>query len=308
MIDHIKVESLGYFYPELSGGKEFDRSQDFEKFGILFSRQHNRNGNYAYHVGSFGNLLVKINGRSVSIENSLHKFYHGNNYSNFTHSEINNAIEMIEEQFKIPSADFKIKSLEVGINIGYSSQLFEFCKLYIMDEFDKMRKGNKVYGKKVYKSEYDFKVYDKPLETKLNSESTLIDVFGKSIDLPEGINRIEAKFKKMRPISSIVSTLNDLKSSVNLENLGNKLVGYFDNANMRKQYDYTTLTPRQQELFFAGFERDFWKETKMNTHTRKKKRREWKKCIAIMDEALNNNPKQEFRDLMLGKINYLTSN
>lgn len=293
---------------------EFYKYPEFEMFGIEFNRQHNISGKYAYHVGSLDNLKVIINPRGLLIQNSLHKFYHGNNWGDFKYSEIKETVERIEEKFNMSSKNFKLKTLEAGINVEFKLQMHELCKLYIMDEFDKMKKGKNIYGKKVFKSDYDFKIYNKYLETKLNNDYDFLDVFGNPINCSKGRNRVEIKFKKMRAISSFITTLSDLSSNSNLEKLGNKITKYFDNVNFLSEnsflnnYDFTVLTPRQQELYFAGFNKIFWEVAKNNMNTRKKKRNEWKRCVKLLNETLINPPVEEFKKLILNKIQYLISN
>lgn len=276
-----------------------------EMFGLNFYAYFNKQGNYVGHQSSFDGLNVRIRAGRLFIENSLHKFHKGNNYTDFTHSEIVNAIKRIEDQFNISSEDLKFKKIEVAINYPKTIQLHKQFGLYVMNEFENMRKDKKTYGKKFFGSDYNVKSYDKSLETKLRGS---LDAMGNKTIIPLDINRFEVQYKRMRPLEPILTNLSDLKNRDTLEKLGLMIMKCFDKIKFSKKYNYSILTPRERELVFAGYNSQFWEEEKINMNTRKKKRILFNKCIKKLDSELSNDPKIEIQNLLLEKINYLVSN
>nr|WP_321232380.1 hypothetical protein [uncultured Psychroserpens sp.] len=299
MLDNLKVLDIENSYSIPS------RTEPFRMFDAEFFPRYNQKGKYTYHSATFENLVAKITGGRFTLENSLNKFVHGNNYNDFTHSEIINAIERIENKFKISSGNLKLKRLETAVNFQSKVQLYKLFGLYVMDEFENMRKGKTIYGKKFYGSEYNVKDYDKTLETKLNGD---LDAYGNKELAPNGTNRFEIEYKKMRPLNGVLVTLSDLRNKAVLEKLGLMILKCFDKVEILKDYNYSILTPRERELVFAGYSSQFWEVEKLNMNTRKEKRSRFKKCIKKLDSDLTINPKNETRNLMLEKINYLVSN
>jgi len=299
MIDNFKVEDVENAHSIPS------RTKPFKLFDLNFYPRYNQEGKYAYHFATFENLVAKITGGRFTLENSLHKFVHGNNYTDFTHSEIVIAIERIEDKFKISSKNLKLKRIEVAVNFEYEKQFHNSFRLYGMNEFDKMRSGKTVYGKKHYGSEYNVKGYNKSVETKLHRK---FDTLGNQIIAPKNINRFELEYKKMRPLNSLLTTLADLKNKGALEKLGFMIMKCFDKMQLSKKYNYSIISPRERELVFAGYNSQFWEEEKINMNTRKKKRSLFIRCVKKLDAELHIDPKNKIRELMVEKINYLISN
>lgn len=179
MIDNFKAEDVENVYSIPSSTKPFNL------FGETFYPRYNFEGKYRCHSASYRNLVIKITGGRLTIENSLHKFINSNNYSDFTFSELNNAIEQIESKLKIQSEHLKLKRIEVAVNIEYLEQFNNLFILYGMKEFDNMRSGKTIYGKKFFGSEFNVKGYDKTIETKLNRE---YDDLGTQIKAPDNVS------------------------------------------------------------------------------------------------------------------------
>ena len=304
MIDNFKLEHIGDYYKVFTDIRVYE---PFERFGLSFYPRYNRNGNYSYHSALYHNLLVKIYGDRLTIENSLHKFYHGYNHSDFTHSEIVSAIEAIENYFKIPSEDLYFRRVEIALNINYPEQVHEQIQHYKLNQFENMRKGKTVYGKKCFMSEYNIKFYNKYIEDKLNNNSYINDRYSNDISIPKTEKRYEVEYKKMRPLKGTLTTLSDLKKKRVILALGQKIIKYFDSVVIQSNYDYRLLTPRQRELVFAGSNSDFWDTEKINMNTRSKKMKLYNSCIKMLDNNLSDNPKYEVKNLMLEKIHHLVT-
>ncbi len=300
MVDNFKAEYVDLVKPIRS------ISKPFERFGLIFQPHYNYTGKYVYHWASLENeLVIKIwkNGRMI-IQNSLHKFFIGNNFTNFTRQEVKLAVEKIENILQLPATKFKIINLECAVNFTTELPFHLMFNSFKMNPFDNMRKDKTVFGKKCYLNDYTVKGYNKFLEVNLNPNS---DELEKSI-VPKFLKRFEVDFKRMRAFSGKTLYLSDLKSVNTFKLFGNKLVDCFLNVEMNKNYDYSILTPRERELFFAGRNSEFWKVEKMNMNTRKAKRRKYLSIEKKLDLSIINDPQVEIENLMKEKVNYLISN
>ena len=112
----------------------------------------------------FKGLKVILYEDKIRITNSLHKFCKGNNYSDFTFSELTDSINLITNYFEIEASQFVIRKLEYGFNITTPQPAKEYLNLfaeYHSREFEKMKHKHIFYGRKCVMSEYALKVYDK---------------------------------------------------------------------------------------------------------------------------------------------------
>jgi len=304
MVDNFKIEFTGnqHVIPSFENIVEI--------FNTLFYPHYNKEGKYLYHWANIqNNLVAKIDKRRnevMTIENSLHKFWHGNNFEDFTFSEILQAIDQIEKILNIPSRFLKFKKVEIGINIENNISSFDLLKSYKMNDFDRMRSGKKVYGKKIFLTDFDIKYYNKFMETELSQRTNMID--SNSVFIPKNLYRFEIGYKRMRPLEGILTRLSDLRDIKTLQKLGHKLLDTFNLIDMHKDYNFSVLSPRERELVFAGMNSEFWEIEKINENTRKDKRRKYLNCIKRLNENLSEDPKELILDLLSDKLNYLITN
>lgn len=299
MIDNIKAEFESDIFNDF---KPEDFYKPFHQFGIDFYPKYNRQGKYSHHIGSYKRLSIKAYLNCIKIENSLHKFSKGNNYSQFTKSEIVSVIEELEEVFGIPSYLIKVKKLEVGINIETSVSFYSLFNQYKSNKFESMRHGKKVYGSKSFMTEFNIKGYNKKNQTQLMYRDY------RYLDLSDNLQRFEMEFKSMRPLKGLVTKLSDLKNANTLKELGNMLLCYYDSILFKDNYDFSTLTPRKRELVYAGMNDEFWETEKINMNTRKKKRTMFNKIIKELEANSDKNQKAEVRHIMFDNINFLIEN
>lgn len=245
--------------------------------------------NISKHQTIFENLLITIDDSEISISNSLHKLVKGNNYSDFTFSELLKAIELIEDITGIAAKEFTLKKLEFALNIETSKPAYKYLEMFSDfkgKEFDKMRWGAFWYGIKYFFTEYALKVYDKTEFAKRKDGETT----GKNI------LRFEIQYNRQRKIP-IVKTLSDLKNSENLKALFKQYIETVDKLNAIGNEDFSKISNRERELYFAGGNSRFWMvEREANRHTAKDKRKHFRK---IQQEII---PK----DLITGFVTDLT--
>lgn len=217
---------------------------------------------------TFKNLYFSVKGDVLFIRNSLHKFCKGNNYSDFTHSELIESIRYIEYLTEISADNYLINKLEFGMNILPSFSPLQ--ELESIGDFKgycpaPMISRPTIYGKKFYLTQYALKLYDKKFQVykmdgiKIKYELLRVEMeYGRRDKLPEGIVRLE-----------------DLKRPSALRLLLGELCKNIDRIRLTGNEDFSGLRGRDVELYFAGLNRQFWNNLEkgnINTFESRKKR------------------------------------
>lgn len=235
------------------------------------------------------NMLFTLTENELSITNSLHKFIKGNNYSDLTFSELLNAIEQIEEITEINAKEFIIKKLEFAINVitpHPAHQYLERFSNFKGREYDKMRIGAFWYGIKYFFTEYCLKIYDK---------SELIKRKDKE-NINKNILRFEIQYNRSRKIP-IVNNLSELKDPAILKEIFKEFIETIESIKCSGDEDFSLITTRERELYFAGGITRFWNVEKvLNRNTAKSK-------IAKYREIQN---RIVPKDLMTEFVNFIT--
>lgn len=157
MYDTIQIEMPFSNYPDVD-----DRDEKFEWKGILFSPNYNKAGGVTNHYAQVENLRINVtDGYKLYAENSLHKYLKGENYSDFTRSEVIEAIDKLE--YFIPNSSKGIvKKIASGVN--YVPDTNKEWLNHRLKQFAPMLAKGKQYGYKCYHSDYSVKGYNKEFE------------------------------------------------------------------------------------------------------------------------------------------------
>lgn len=304
-VDNFKAECVSELFTIKN------RSKPYKLLEIVFHPQHNHEGKYRFHFAQLhGGLLAKIDTRGVlSIENSLHKLFHGNNFNDFTFSEIQLSVKKIESIMNIPSDEFQLTRIELGVNSECEEQFYERFDLYRMNASENMRSGKTIYGRKFYLTDFNVKAYNKLVEMQLNPNSFSIN--DRDYSNGKKLNRFEIEYKRMRELKACgLIMLSDLMNKDVMEKVMHRAMEKFKVIEMSKKYDYSLLTSRERELLFAGKNPDFWKtEKSKNYNTYKEKRAKYRNCIKMLDSNLLKqiDPKILIMKVISDKVNYLLS-
>ncbi|ERM80312.1 hypothetical protein P872_13855 [Rhodonellum psychrophilum GCM71 = DSM 17998] len=165
MIDDIKFEIP--FDPPLEFRQKI--THPFEWNGMVFSPEFNKNGDVTSYTGELKNLYLKMISGKIIVVNSLHKFYHGNNYSEFTEWEIKQCMETLSAVFGDVFWESRITKLTVAINLECDpKRIIERLISFKGNPMEPMRPRNSrtVYGKRYPSTHYNIKIYDKQFEVK----------------------------------------------------------------------------------------------------------------------------------------------
>jgi hypothetical protein len=222
----------------------------------------------------FKGLRFELDGTHLTISNSLHKFYKGNNYSDFTYHEILQAIKRIEEITGISADKFSIKKLEIGVNIITKIDINKIIDAVVSYKkkyfFKDMEYDGLVYGKKVKLSEYLIKLYNKTKECWRHNK----------VRIKENLLRVEIRFNKSRLLRGITN-LEDLKSRESLNILSEILIKDIQSTIMNDLVDLSQLDSNNTNLYFAGLNPNFWlNEMRVSRDRGKQKKKDFDKLAA----------------------------
>lgn len=254
---------------------------------ILFKPTYG-NGNETFVKNYFADikgLKVVLEDDKLFINNSLHKFFKGDNYSDFSRSELIQSIDLLSDNLGVCDKSIIPNFLEFGINTSFSdvtSYLYSMA-LYKGKNFYPMKKKSVEYGRKVEMCEVYAKAYDKSKEFLLHNK------------IPCPINdllRVEIGLKGKRQLSFIPS-LADLKKEETLRILQQKLLYYFEHIEFDEYYNLEGISYRDLELLYAGKNPEFWENyRKSNTEVCKKRRQQYRKLcsersvVGLKDEVI----------------------
>jgi len=156
----------------------------------------------------------------IEIRGSLHKYWRGENFSDFTFSELNKCLNDLQEKFKIELTEARISNIEFGVNVSPLFNPYEFCEnliAYKGEPFQRMRvrNGKPNIGFECGLNQYSVKIYDK----------------AKQYLKTENILRVEIPVCRMAYLSEVrIKTLADLKEKPILKALGNVLLECYSNV------------------------------------------------------------------------------
>lgn len=165
MVDDIKLEIP--YDPPIEFRQKI--SAPFSWNGITFTPDFHKNGDVISYSGKLDNLYVKMISGKIILMNSLHKYYHGDNYSDFTAEDIKHCMEMLSEIFGEVFWDARITKLTAAVNFHCDASLYVKSLISFKgNPMEPMRPRNsaQVYGKRFASTHYNIKVYDKQFEVK----------------------------------------------------------------------------------------------------------------------------------------------
>lgn len=168
----------------------------FEYKGMTYSPMYT-GGQLRHYMGILKSLRIYIYPDQVYVCNSLHKYFHGNNFTNFFRSEIKEAIEQLNEETGVSWNGATIKKIEYGCNVSANAAAVSGSLLsYKGKDYLPMHYKGKKYGAVCEFEDYKLKGYDKAFEARQTAQ----------INLSYSLFRWEVAMKRMRPIQAIAGT------------------------------------------------------------------------------------------------------
>jgi hypothetical protein len=142
-------------------------------------------------------MRIYIYTDKIYISNSLHKYFHGNNFTDFYGSEVREAIERLNEETGVNWNSATISKIEYGCNIaGNATAITNSLLSYKGKDYLPMHYNGKKYGMVCEFEDYKLKGYDKALQVKQSER----------FNLGTPLFRWEVAMKRMRPVQAITGT------------------------------------------------------------------------------------------------------
>jgi hypothetical protein len=267
MVDYIKLVS---FMDAVFSYKSF---KPFEWRGLWFYPKFSK-GNLRGFESDYKGFRVFLYYDRIELSNSIHKFYKGNNYTDFALSELIGAINIICVKFGIEANRWEIKKLEFGLNILTLKKADHYLDLiyqYKNKEFEKMKAKHITYGKKCFMSEYAIKIYDKYVQTKIMY----------NVIIPENTLRVEFCYNQKRKLPKQIKNLSDLQDKEKFKELYNDLNEAISKIIFNDEVNISNSTLEERMLFSASFNPNFLKREETINKTEAK---EMKVKIKLLKE------------------------
>lgn len=174
----------------------------------------------------------------VLISGSLHKYWKGDNYSDFTYSDLVACIADLRDRFNIDPATARLENVEFGVNVSTLFDPFDFCDHVVAHKgmaFSNYRTdGGLEIGFEACRQQYHLKIYDK----------------GRQYHLADRILRFEIAVKKMCLLKDLpVKYLADLERPEVLTGLGKFIDQTFQELIISDRVNHAKLSINQQKLY-----------------------------------------------------------
>jgi len=213
-----------------------DKIEPFVWLGLSFTPRYSGGGNLMYYQSNIEKLIIRIRGNQLILKNSIHKFYKGNNYSDFHLSEFQSAISLLSELLGFDLLEAEVKKIEYGCNIPVEKpeNIYNGLIGYQRGYFNPMLDNAREYGKKQYSTDYNIKLYDKQFEVAKHNGTKI-----------NPLARFEKEIKNMRYLRKMgiaVYSVNDLLKKEIWQALKNDLVRTFDRINKKPVVDFRCLS------------------------------------------------------------------
>lgn len=205
--------------------------------GLLFT-PHWRNDFIDSYKSRADNLYLSFNSNGLQISNSWNKFYKGNNYGEYNHSDIKETIYLFESQFGINPKSSVIKKITTGCVIEHNAQdIYPFWNYYLSKRALPMTKNGFIYGSKFQMTDYSIKGYDKTFEVKKSN----------GVSLPGNFFRLESEVYRMRHFHKRkdiipIHYVSDLLDSLNIQLLANDLYSKYMKIETNEKIDLVGLS------------------------------------------------------------------
>jgi len=293
------------FNLEVKAPEEFYKQVPYPISFGKFRLNPEYNGNFvrAYTV-KHRNLKISLTANQapiLKITNSLHKYFKGNNFSDFTFSEINDALFKLEYDLNRPIFTGKIIKLDYGLNLDLDAEkVYPYFKSYKGNEFNKMKSKGKTYGAKVILSQSAIKGYNKTLENNRNRNALE--------KLKTNIFRFEIEVRKMihlrkRTKSIPIMTVRDLLDVKNYQLLREDILNKYDHIRKDIFIDLAKLTIGEKKTLAT------MKDEQIKLSVKRDHKDSYKKCRAVEKNIYRNADdtffSKEIRSRMSDKLDEL---
>ena len=239
MIDDIKLDiSL-----DISEELNVFISKVYDLHGILFYPVLNtKTGQVKYWESTYENLKLRLTNDSLVVLNSWHKFFKGNNYSDYSLSQIIETYKDISEILDIDILNATVKKISYGLVVNTPADInYNNWSFYKSKPPTPMMKGSKQYGAKFYFTDFNIKGYDKKMELKLHSG---IIVEQEMFRFEVEVKYMKHLLKRKKPVN--IYTVADVLDYENIQYLMNDLLTKYSTIEKLPFYNFTQLNKQDR--------------------------------------------------------------
>ena len=204
----------------------------------------NKKSNVIGYQTNLNNLNLKLYGSELQIENSLQKFFMGNNYENFSFTQVLTAFEKLNKLLPIDIYKTQVKRIDVGAVINHNTEQEYNRWLEYKGKIPiAMIKRNTVYGKEFRQTNNKFKVYDKTFETKQTTD----------VKLQEALMRLELQGNnryfnnRTNPIG--LYTVADLIDPMKFKLLTTDFLNFYNDIRKKPNFDFSQWSTKEIRLY-----------------------------------------------------------
>ncbi|WP_283643277.1 hypothetical protein [Croceibacter atlanticus] len=226
--------------------KEFyaGKLKNFEWKGFLWRPIQNKNTHVIGYQTEYQNIKLRIYGSELHIENSLQKFYMGNNYQDFTFTQVLTALDTLNNYLPVDIYKMTLLRADVGVVINHNTaqetdRWLDFKGKLPMP----MIKNNKVYGSVIRQTNNKFKAYNKTFEAQQTSGTKL----------QEQLMRVELtgnyRYYNQRANPIGLYTVEDLINPAKFEVLGLLLLLFYQAIKKKPNLKYSEWSTKETRLY-----------------------------------------------------------
>jgi hypothetical protein len=256
VVDNIKAVK-GFCYPQAAlkaWGNPFNWN------GLKYVPKYNQWGDVTRYESNLRNLKILMYCDRIILINSIHKFFLGNNYSDFNLSKMESSIHAICCHTGINWWDADVKRIEYGCNVNTSSsQVVKNLLAHKGKDFMPMLHKGQQYGSKCEFDQYQIKAYDKCFEV-LKHENIKLDEKLLRFEIPV----INMKYLHQRKEQVPLFKMRDLIKPECIQHLANDIIEKFRNISKKPLVPLEELSVSQQKVLAVMLLPDIKENIKKN--------------------------------------------
>lgn len=259
-----------------------NKLQNIDWGGFLWRPVQNKQTHIIGHQTELQNLKLRLFGSDLQIENSLQKFYMGNNHEEFTYSMVVEAIEKLNNLLPFDVYNAKLSQADVGVVINHDTEQETSRWLdYKGTKPMPMLSRNRVYGCEIRKTDYKFKAYDKTFEAQ-KTAGTILQEKLMRVEL-RGNNRYFNN--RANPIG--MYTVRDLIDPIKYQLMGNEFLNFYTAIKKKPNLDFSIWSTKDLRLYGCMNYDDTANAMKRyHKDTYKKERAQYLKLLANNQDAM----------------------
>ena len=218
--------------------------QNIDWAGFLWRPIQNKKAFVVGYQTELQNIHLKLYGSELQIENSLQKFLMGNNYQDFTFTQVLTALDTLNKQLPINLYKTTLLRADIGFVINHdTAQEVNSWLDYKGKGPLPMIKNNRVYGSEFRQTNNKFKAYDKTFEANKTS----------GVKLDEQLMRVELKGNyryfnnRKNPIG--IYTVQDLIDPIKYNLLANELLNFYSAIKKNTNFDFSKCSTKETRLY-----------------------------------------------------------